>query len=405
MIRLQWWTVELLSTRSQHDSYDYPLTRSRSQAGVAVPADFYVHQPWTRVKGRFLTCDRRCSGRSDWPVLVKLRRSSMTEGVGSRQIPQNLSRDGPVSPRRRNRRRCGVAPHRPLVRTAPTLPVERMMQPTLALVGPTSPTPTEHMDADDLLGLVEEEDKQWANTPQRRVLICWFLKKWYPVDFSPESAYDTLTSLGGFGKDGLLQKVVHESLLHPMTGVSYKPTDCALVLNRPCLRYKNINFKLAGFVRVDGSRYLKADAVERYQENVTWPGLLDEVLEAASLGPDWRLFGPAMQRKGSFAFMDVAKMRACPPAPPRPRPRPFPGIAHRPTRARRTHSATWPNPSTSCSRTMCTGTSRWWETRCAEPRQRPQPPESRPTGLSPSVLRRPCTAATSRRTCGRRETC
>ena len=66
MIRLQWWTVELLSTRSQHDSYDYPLTRSRSQAGVAVPADFYVHQPWTPVKGRFLTCDRRCSGRS-WP--------------------------------------------------------------------------------------------------------------------------------------------------------------------------------------------------------------------------------------------------------------------------------------------------------------------------------------------------
>ena len=64
MIRLQWWTVELLSTRSQHDSYDYPLTRSRSQAGVAVPADFYVHQPWTRVKGRFLTCDRRGSGRS-----------------------------------------------------------------------------------------------------------------------------------------------------------------------------------------------------------------------------------------------------------------------------------------------------------------------------------------------------
>ena len=47
------------------------------------------------------------------------------------------------------------------------------MQPTLALVGPTSPTPTQRMDADDLVGLVEEEDKQWANKPQRRVLICW----------------------------------------------------------------------------------------------------------------------------------------------------------------------------------------------------------------------------------------
>ena len=39
------------------------------------------------------------------------------------------------------------------------------MQPTLALVGPTSPTPTQRMDADDLVGLVEEEDKQWANKP------------------------------------------------------------------------------------------------------------------------------------------------------------------------------------------------------------------------------------------------
>ena len=47
------------------------------------------------------------------------------------------------------------------------------MQPTLALVGPTSPTPTQRMDADDLVGLGEEEDKQWANKPQRRVLICW----------------------------------------------------------------------------------------------------------------------------------------------------------------------------------------------------------------------------------------
>ena len=37
------------------------------------------------------------------------------------------------------------------------------MQPTLALVGPTSPTPTQRMDADDLVALVEEEDKQWAN--------------------------------------------------------------------------------------------------------------------------------------------------------------------------------------------------------------------------------------------------
>ena len=159
--------------------------------------------------------------------------------------------------------------------------------------------------------------------------VCWVLKNWHPIDFCPESAYDLLSRLGGFGEDGLLQKVVNESLLHPMTGVSYKPTDCALVLNRPCLRYKNINFKLAGFVRVDGSRYLKADAVERYQEDVSFPGLLDDVLEASKDGTDWRLFGPSVQKKGCWAFMDFAKMRARPPRPPRLAPAPAqPRIAH-----------------------------------------------------------------------------
>ena len=107
--------------------------------------------------------------------------------------------------------------------------------------------------ADEPLAKVKAEDLQWANDSGRRVMLCWFLKGWFPVDFSPESAYDTLSSQGGKGKDGLLQNIVHECLRHPMTAVSYKPTDCALVLNRPCLRFKNINFKLAGFVHVDGS--------------------------------------------------------------------------------------------------------------------------------------------------------
>ena len=94
MIRLQWWTVELLSTRSQHDSYDYPLTRSRSQAGVAVPADFYVHQPWTRVKGRFLTCDRRCSGMSH--RLLSLTVSRLISAPTNRRCPLVFARGGVV---------------------------------------------------------------------------------------------------------------------------------------------------------------------------------------------------------------------------------------------------------------------------------------------------------------------
>ena len=248
------------------------------------------------------------------------------------------------------------------------------MQPMLALPlqqQPPSPALTQRMTADDLVDVVKKEDEQWRTDPGRSVLLCWILKYWYPIDFYPDSAYDILSRLGGFGKDGLLQKVVHESLLHPMTGVSYKPTDCALVLNRPCLRFMNINFKLAGFVRIDGSRYLKADAVERYQENVSLPGLLDDLLEASKHGTDWRLFGSSIQKKGCWAFMDVAKMQARPPRPPRLAPAPaLPRIAHsRPPR--RTHSATWPSPWTSCSRTMCTGTSTWWESRCAEPRPAP----------------------------------
>lgn len=193
------------------------------------------------------------------------------------------------------------------------------MQPTHSL--PLSAFHAHRMEeaADEPLAKVKAEDLQWANDSGRRVMLCWFLKGWFPVDFSPESAYDTLSSQGGKGKDGLLQNIVHECLRHPMTAVSYKPTDCALVLNRPCLRFKNINFKLAGFVRVDGSRYLKADAVQRYQDSVTYMPLVDVLMDAASLGPDWRPFGPKLQRKGSWAFMDVAAMRVrahLPPASP-----------------------------------------------------------------------------------------
>lgn len=206
------------------------------------------------------------------------------------------------------------------------------MQPMPALLlqqPPPSPALTQRITRDDLCDVVKKEDEQWRTDPARRAHVCWVLKNWFPIDFCPESAYDLLSRLGGFGEDGLLQKVVNESLLHPMTGVSYKPTDCALVLNRPCLRYKNINFKLAGFVRVDGSRYLKADAVERYQEDVSFPGLLDDVLEASKDGTDWRLFGPSVQKKGCWAFMDFAKMRARPPRPPRLAPAPAqPRIAH-----------------------------------------------------------------------------
>ena len=256
------------------------------------------------------------------------------------------------------------------------------MQPTHSL--PLSAFHAHRMEeaADEPLAKVKAEDLQWANDSGRRVMLCWFLKGWFPVDFSPESAYDTLSSQGGKGKDGLLQNIVHECLRHPMTAVSYKPTDCALVLNRPCLRFKNINFKLAGFVRVDGSRYLKADAVQRYQDSVTFMPLVDVLMDAASLGPDWRPFGPKLQRKGSWAFMDVAAMRVrahLPPASP-----PSNATASRtphPPVHRRTPSATWRSPSTSCSRTMCTGTSRWWERRCAEPRPAAPLPESRPTAL------------------------
>ena len=274
--------------------------------------------------------------------------------------------------------RCALAPHRPLVRTAPTPTAASMMQPTHVLPQWEHGSEERRRGADELVAKVKKEDLQWANDPERRRLLCWLFKGWYPVGSCADSAYDILTEEGGLGKEGLLQNIVHQSLQHPMTVVSCKQTDCALVLNRPCLRFKNINFKLAGFVRVDGSRYFKADAVQRYQDSVTMMPLVDELLDAAALGPNYRPFSPTMQRKGSWAFVDFVAMRArahLPPdsdraclTPPLPR-------------RRRTPSATCRSPSTSCSRTTCTGTSRWWDKRCAEPRPAAPPPESRPTAL------------------------
>ena len=189
------------------------------------------------------------------------------------------------------------------------------MDPTPSMIVDSMFHSPEQLRADELVAKVTEEDLQWAKDAGRRRLLCLLLKGWFPVDFSPESAYDIL-AMGGLGKAGLLQSIVHECLQHPMTVVSCKPTDCALVLNRPCLRFKNINFKLAGFVRVDGSRYLKADAVQRYRDNVTSVPLVDELMDAAARGPDWRPFGPKIQRKGSWAFVDFAAMRARAHAPP-----------------------------------------------------------------------------------------
>ena len=106
----------------------------------------------------------------------------------------------------------------------------------------THHSPQVRLLADGLLRTVAEENLLWANDAGRRRLLCLLLKHWYPVDFCSDSAYDIIME-GGVGKDGLLQSVVHESLQHPMTLVSCKSTDCALVLNRPCLRHMNINFR------------------------------------------------------------------------------------------------------------------------------------------------------------------
>jgi hypothetical protein len=275
-----------------------------------------------------------------------------------------------------------------------------MMQPTHSL--PLSAFHAHRMEeaADEPLAKVKAEDLQWANDSGRRVMLCWFLKGWFPVDFSPESAYDTLSSQGGKGKDGLLQNIVHECLRHPMTAVSYKPTDCALVLNRPCLRFKNINFKLAGFVRVDGSRYLKADAVQRYQDQVTHMPLVDVLMDAASLGPDWRPFGPKLQRKGSWAFMDVAAMRVRAHLPP----------ASAPSNATASRTPHPPRAPQDALRDMAESFDIMLShdvhghLKMVGKEVRRTPPSGAAARIAshrPPVLRRPCTAASSRRTCGR----
>ena len=62
------------------------------------------------------------------------------------------------------------------------------MQPTHSL--PLSAFHAHRMEeaADEPLAKVKAEDLQWANDSGRRVMLCWFLKGWFPVDFSPESA-------------------------------------------------------------------------------------------------------------------------------------------------------------------------------------------------------------------------
>ena len=94
------------------------------------------------------------------------------------------------------------------------------MDPTPSMIVDSMFHSPEQLLADELVAKVTEEDLQWAKDAGRRRLLCLLLKGWFPVDFSPESAYDIL-AMGGLGKAGLLQSIVHHAIaavLKPVTG-------------------------------------------------------------------------------------------------------------------------------------------------------------------------------------------
>lgn len=97
---------------------------------------------------------------------------------------------------------------------------------------------------------VQRQDKLWATDTQRRLRVLYLLKNW---TVGADSFYTMLKNMDVHG-NAMLKYVVDESLSDPMTLVDVQPQDCALKLNRVCLRAKNINPKLAGFCRIDGTR-------------------------------------------------------------------------------------------------------------------------------------------------------
>lgn len=228
---------------------------------------------------------------------------------------------------------------------------------------------------------VQRQDKLWATDTQRRLRVLHLLKNW---TVGADSFYTMLKNMDVDG-NAMLKYVVDESLSDPMTLVDVQPQDCALKLNRVCLRAKNINPKLAGFCRVDGTRFVKTDALLRYQAAMNVVPLFDTILWSVVNAPeDAPVLDPFLQSR-SWAMFDFPAMRVRAPTPPSPVPASRPTLAPPPPAApaqhaslpharRRTRSATWRRLSTSCARWTSTATSAWSGTRRAS---RVQPRASR----------------------------
>ena len=165
---------------------------------------------------------------------------------------------------------------------------------------------------------VQRQDKLWATDTQRRLRVLYLLKNW---TVGADSFYTMLKNMDVHG-NAMLKYVVDESLSDPMTLVDVQPQDCALKLNRVCLRAKNINPKLAGFCRVDGTRFVKTDALRRYQAAmnvVPHPNLFETIMWTVAIAPD---DGPVLDhflQTRSWAMFDFYEMRVRAPMSPSPR--------------------------------------------------------------------------------------
>ena len=164
---------------------------------------------------------------------------------------------------------------------------------------------------------VQRQDKIWATDTQRRLRVLCFLKNW---TVGADSFYSMLKTMDAGGEDGCYLKfVVDEALSDPMTLVDVQPKDCALKLNRVCLRAKNINPKLAGFCRVDGTRFTKTDALVRYQAAMDEVPLFDTIMWTVANAPDdGPVLDPFLQTR-SWAMFDFYEMRVRAPMSPSPR--------------------------------------------------------------------------------------